>query len=64
MAKNFKPCLNPIIVNDVKNSEFMKFNCKEIHSVTVLKNLKDLLDENMFCDLILIAVDGLRLVCK
>lgn len=46
-----------VIKNDIKNSDAVKINSKEKHAVYLMENLKELLDENLFCDVDLVAVD-------
>lgn len=57
VENNSERHLNQVIKNDIKNSDAVKINSKEKHAVHLMENLKELLDENLFCDIDLIAVD-------
>lgn len=54
LVKSSKSCLNEVVKNDIKNYNH-KVNSKQKHSIRLMENLKNLLHENLYCDVDLIA---------
>lgn len=62
-GRNVQKELNNVVRNDIKNGDAVKINSKQKHSLRFLENFKNLLDQNSFCDVDLIAViDGTKCV--